>query len=395
MNDHVKNVDVDLLYHFMQDVFIGVGLPAEDAKISADILIQSDLFGIESHGIGRLKMYYDRLKNGQHLPVTRFEIVREAPATAVVDGNHGVGMVIGYKAMNLAIEKARSYGMGSVAVRNSTHFGIDGYYPLMAANAGMIGMSFTNARPSIAPTFGVQPMLGTNPIAFGVPTDEEHPFLYDAATSITQRGKFETLARKELPAPEGWVTDQNGNTMTDASAVLVGLTKDTAALLPLGGAGELLGGHKGYGLATMVEILSAALQGGAFLHALSGFDGDGNKTHFRVGHFFMAINIDSFTSLEDFKKTTGNILRDLRASHRAPGQDRIYTAGEKEFEKEKYIRVNGVPIVPNLQKEIQVMQQELGLTQYKFPFLTISGKNTDQHPEDTFQGVGLCFKEEK
>lgn len=368
MDENVVMIPIDTLYCFIRDVFMGVGVPADDAVTSADILLQSDLFGIESHGIGRLKMYYDRIKSGQHLPITDFEIVRSSPATAVVDGHHGVGMVIGYKAMSLAIEKARMVGMGSVAVRNSTHFGIDGYYPMMAARAGMIGMSFTNARPSIAPTFGVQPMLGTNPIAFAAPTDEEHPFLYDAATSITQRGKFETLQRKGLSGVEGWVTDQDGRLLTDASAVLEGLTHDTAALLPLGGAGEEMGGHKGYGLATMVEILSASLQGGAFLRALSGIGLNGEKTPFRVGHFFMAINVESFTSLDEFKKTTGDILRALRASHKAPGHERIFTAGEKEFAKEKEIRRTGVPLVPALQRDIKTMQRELGLTRYKFEF---------------------------
>lgn len=368
MTETEKILPVDVLQQFMQDVFVGLGVPADEAAISAQILIQSDLFGIESHGVGRLKMYYDRIKNGQHRPVTQFEIVKEAPATAVVDGHHGVGMVIGYKAMNLAIEKARVYGMGSVAVRNSTHFGIDGYYPLMAARAGMIGMSFTNARPSIAPTFGVQPMLGTNPIAFGCPTDEANPFLYDAATSITQRGKFETLERKGQPGKAGWVTDQQGNFLTDASEVLKGLTQDTAALLPLGGAGEDLGGHKGYGLATIVEILSASLQGGAFLHALTGITPEGGKTHFQLGHFFMAINVESFTDLDSFKKTTGDILRALRASRKAPGQPRIYTAGEKEFEKEMEVRQTGVAIVPKLQEDLLTMRAELGLTQYQFDF---------------------------
>ncbi|HEX2979580.1 MAG TPA: Ldh family oxidoreductase [Anaerolineaceae bacterium] len=368
MSDSYVRVPVDLLQGFMRDTLVGVGVPAEDAEISSKVLIKSDLRGIESHGIGRLKMYFDRLRNGQHLPVTNFEIVRESPTTATVDAHHGVGMVIGTKAMNLAIEKARQYGMGSVAVRNSTHFGIDGYYALMAVEAGMIGMSFTNARPSISPTFGVQPMLGTNPIAFGAPTDEDVPFLFDAATSIIQRGKIEVLDRIEKPATEGWVINQNGGFMTNPGEILVGLTKDTAALLPLGGAGETLGGHKGYGLATIVEILSASLQTGAFLNALTGIGPNGEKNHFRVGHFFMAMKVEAFVDLDEFKKTTGDILRALRASKKAPGQERIFTAGEKEYYNEKYVREHGVPIPPNLQKDIRYIQKELGLNKYEFPF---------------------------
>jgi LDH2 family malate/lactate/ureidoglycolate dehydrogenase len=279
-----------------------------------------------------------------------------------------MGMIIGTRAMQMAIDKAHIYGMGSVAVRNSTHFGIDGYYAMMAAKTGMIGMSFTNARPAIAPTFGVQPMLGTNPIAFACPTDEDNLFVFDGATSITQRGKFEVLARAEKRAKPGWVTGQDGKDITDPNAVLAGLGKDTAALLPLGGAGEELGGYKGYDLATIVEIVSASLQNGAFLHGLLGFDGNGGLAPFRLGHFFMAINIESFVSLDEFKATTGKILRELRASTRVPGQPRIYTAGEKEFESEANVRRTGVPVNVNLQKEIRIIQQELGLTDYNFPF---------------------------
>jgi L-2-hydroxycarboxylate dehydrogenase (NAD+) len=368
MNQDSYRLPVDELYSFMKDVFIASGVPADEAKTCADVLIASDLRGIESHGIGRLKMYYDRIKSGQQTAKTSIEIVRESPTTAVVDGHHGMGMIIGSQSMQMAIDKAKQYGMGSVAVRNSTHFGIDGYYARMAAEAGMIGMSFTNARPSIAPTHGVKPMLGTNPIAFAAPTDEEFPFLFDAATSITQRGKFEVLARAEKPAIEGWVIDDQGHFMTDPNKVLDGLGKEKAALLPLGGAGETLAGYKGYDLAVIVEILSSALQCGSFMWGLIGLDEQNKPQPFKLGHFFMAINVENFCSLEDFKANTGAILRELRASTKAPGATRIYTAGEKEFETEKRIREIGVEVNPNLQKEIKTMQAELSLTKYQFPF---------------------------
>jgi L-2-hydroxycarboxylate dehydrogenase (NAD+) len=353
---------------FMFDTFTAVGVPEPDASTCAEVLITSDLRGIESHGIGRLKMYYDRIKKGIQMPVTKFEIVREAPATAVVDGHDGMGQVIATRAMQLAIDKASKYGMGSVAVRNSSHFGIDGYYPLMAIKAGMAGMSFTNARPAISPTFGVQPMLGTNPIAFGAPSDEECPFLMDGATSIVQRGKYEVLSRLEKPGLEGWAIDQQGKDITDANVLLKGLAEDTASLLPLGGAGESLGGHKGYGLATMVEIFSASFQNGAFLQTLIGIDAMGQTRPNRLGHFFMAIDIKSFTDLESFKKTTGDILRQLRASRKTPGQDRIYTAGEKEYEMEKVNLKRGISIPPGLQKDIIAIQADLHLKRYPFPF---------------------------
>lgn len=366
MEQSMVHIPVDILYKFMVAVFTGTGISEKDAKTCADVLIKSDLRGIESHGIGRLRMYYERLKAGLIEPSVTPSIVRESPTTAVVDGNHGMGMVIATQAMQMAIDKARQYGMGAVAVRNSTHFGIDGYYPLMAIEHNMIGMSFTNARPCVSPTHGTQPTLGTNPISFGAPTDEECPFLYDGATSITQRGKIEVLARAEKPVPAGWVIDQNNQLMLDADQILDAILADDAALLPLGGESERLGGHKGYCLSTMVEILSSALQSGAFLFQLSGLDENKQPTRFRVGHFFMAMDIGSFLPPDEFKHNIGELLRTLRATRKAPGQERIYTAGEKEFEMEKYVRANGVPVNANLRKDILYLQQELNLPSFVF-----------------------------
>ena len=235
-------------------------------------------------------------------PVTEIKVVKEGPTTAVLDGQNGMGQVISKKAMEMAIEKAENYGMGMVAVRNSNHYGIAGYYVLMATEAGMIGITGTNARPSIAPTFGVENMLGTNPLTFGIPTDEEFPFVLDCATSVSQRGKIEVYAREGKSLPEGWVIGQDGRPRTDTEQVLKDLVTGGAALTPLGGIGEEMGGYKGYGYATVVEILSAALQGGAFLKALSCME-NGKKVPYRLGHFFIAINIEAFTELDAFKKT--------------------------------------------------------------------------------------------
>lgn len=352
----------------MVDVFEALGTPAEDARVCADVLIASDLRGIESHGVGRLKYYYDRIKMGVQVTQTEIEVVRETETTALIDGHHGMGHVIASRAMQLAIEKAHRYGLGAVAVRNGTHYGIAGYYPLMAAKEGMMGLSVTNARPSVAPTLGTEPMLGTNPIAFGAPTDQECPFLFDGATSITQRGKIEVLDRAEKPTPEGWIIDDEGNPATDTAAILKGLVAGKNALLPLGGFGEKLGGHKGFGLAVIVEILSAALQDGAYLKALSGIDEEGQPARFRVGHFFMAIDIEHFLPLDRFKAITGGIVRELRASKKAPGQARIWTAGEKEWEMSRHVRENGIPVNANLQANLIAMRDELGLTQYDAAF---------------------------
>ncbi len=370
MNDQVYWIGFDIMERFMVDVFKGVGVPEEDARICAGVLITSDKRGIDSHGIGRLKpVYYDRIKEGIQHPVTDFEIVREGLTTAVVDGHDGMGMVIAKRAMGMAIAKAQKYGLGMVAVRNSTHYGIAGYYALMAADVGMIGITGTNARPSIAPTFGVENMLGTNPLTFGMPADEEFPFVLDCATSITQRGKIEVYERLEKKLPEGWVIGADGKAQTDSHQVLIDLVKGTSALVPLGGIGEDLAGYKGYGYATVVEILSAALQGGSFLKGLLGFSPDGKPQPYHLGHFFMAVNISEFTSLEAFKKTTGDILRSLRSSQKAPGQERIYTAGEKEYLAWLDRKGRGVPVNKPLQDNIRQLVTELHLTGYDFPFL--------------------------
>ena len=361
-------IDLKTMERFMVDVFTGVGVPKSDAEICADVLITSDKRGIDSHGIGRLKtIYYDRIKAGIQYPVTRLEIVKDGPTTAVVDGHDGMGHVIAHRSMNMAIEKAFEYGLGMVAVRNSTHYGIAGYYALMAAGADMIGITGTNARPSVAPTFGVENMLGTNPLTIGIPTDEDFPFVIDCATSLTQRGKIEVYNRMGKDLPSGWVIDQSGATSTDSHQILEDLVNGTAALTPLGGIGEETAGYKGYGYSTVIEILSAALQNGSYLKMLLGWK-DGERVPYHLGHFFIAINISSFIEPEAFKNISGNIVRSLRSSKKMPGADRIYTAGEKEHIAWLERKDKGVPVNRRLQEEMKVMIDELGMSGYDFPF---------------------------
>lgn len=352
-------IQADRLREFMLLAFIKSGVPEEDAEIVANVLIASDLRGIESHGAGRLAMYLDRIKNGVQKPVTEFTVVRESPGTALIDGNHGMGQVVAYKAMKLAVEKAKITGISAVSVRNGSHFGIAGYYPLMAVRENMAGFAFTNSRPSVAPTFGSVPMLGTNPIAFGVPTDEECPFLLDMGTPIIQRGKVEVYDREGKPIPEGWVIDNCGNPLTNPADILRMLTRDEASLLPLGGIGEDTSGYKGYGLAAMVEILSSAFNAGPFMTALSGFDEKGSPVPHRLGYFFMVIDISHFVDVDEFKKTTGNIVRTLRNSEKLAGAERIYTAGEKEYENEKRLRISGIPVNESLLKIMRRIGEEL------------------------------------
>ncbi len=352
---------VNELHKFMLQVFVKLGVPEEEAKICADVLIESDLRGIESHGIGRCKMYYDRIKAGIQFTDTKIDIIRDKYATAVWDGNHGMGHVISHKAMETAIEKAEKYGIGCVVVRNSTHYGIAGYYASMATDKNMIGLTFTNARPSIAPTNGVDPMLGTNPICFGAPSNLDYPFLFDGATSISQRGKIEVLDREGKETPLGWAIDKEGNPFTDTKKLLVDLVAKNASMLPIGGSDEETGSHKGYSLGVMVEILCAALQNGSYLNGLHGWDSEGNRVPYKLGHFFLAINIDFFTEIEDFKKITGDIMRTLQASTIAPYKDKIWIAGEKEYYKKKEILEQGVPINDALLNNITIMKKELGI----------------------------------
>lgn len=363
------HVDHRELRRFMREGFIAMGVPAAEADICADVLIESDLRGIKSHGIGRFKMYIDRMKDGIISPVCRMATVSETENTAVIDGGDSLGHVVATRAMQLAIDKARDHNIGMVAVRNSTHFGICGYYPSMAVARDMVGVAFSNARPSVAPTFGVEPVLGTNPISFGAPSDEVYPFLLDIATSTTQRGKIEVYAREGTPTPRGLTIDLHGNEPTDSNALLRMFVEGTASLLPLGGSGEELGGHKGYGLNVMVEILCAAFAGGSFGKALSGMEGDRHTPH-RLGHFFAAINIASFVPVGVFRAITGAIMREIRASAKAPGHDRIFLAGEKEFEMVERRRREGVPVNKSMQDIMIELARELKLGSFDFPFFS-------------------------
>lgn len=354
---------------FMTAVFEKMGVPTEDARLCADVLLESDRRGIESHGCNRFKpIYIDRIKSGILNPVTKIDILKETPTTAVLDANDGMGMVASKKAMDMCIEKAHKYGMGMVAVRNSSHYGIAGYWTGLAAKENMIGISGTNARPSVAPTFGVENMLGTNPLTFSIPTDEPFPFTLDCATSVIQNGKIEYYARINHDTPKGLVISREGEELTDSAEILKKIRSQQAALAPLGGFGETTGGYKGYGYSTVVEILSAALQSGIFLKALDGKDEEGKIRPYHLGHFFIAIDTEAFMGAEAFKKTCGDILRELRGSEKAPGQERIYTAGEKEYDVWMYRKDKGVPVTEAVQKEFIGLRDEFGLTQFKFPF---------------------------
>jgi LDH2 family malate/lactate/ureidoglycolate dehydrogenase len=359
-------VPLSTIREFVTETFHALGVPDEDARICTDVLVNSDIRGIDSHGIGRLHLYVERVHAGVQEARTAFELLKESETTATIDGKHGMGHVIGYRAMEMAIDKARRYGLGAVAVKDSTHYGFAGYYPLMAVSQDMMGLTVTNARPSVAPTFGVEPMLGTNPIAFGAPSDMPYPFLVDAATSISQRGKLEHMERDGKNAPEGWAIDQKGEPYTETEPLLKDLLTRNASLLPLGGSGESHGGHKGYGYAAMVEILSASLAGGKFMKDLLGFDEQGSRVPYSLGHFFLALDVGHFIDPEHSKQITGDIMRGLQNADKAPDEDRIYVPGQKEYEREQERRRQGIPVGPRLRRKLSWIREVLELPHYAF-----------------------------
>lgn len=363
-------LDWKTAHDFVKDAFIGVGVPADDAEIVTEVLLESDKRGIESHGCNRFKpIYIDRINAGIQSPVTNFEIIRETETTAVVDGHDGMGQVIGHKSMSMAIEKAKKYGMGMVVVRNSCHYGIAGYYTTMATKAGCIGITGTNARPSVAPTFGVEGMFGTNPLTIGIPTDEDFDFNLDCATSITQNGKIEYYERIKEDVHPGTVISIDGEAVEgDAGVALKKIRQGTAALTTLGGIGEALGGYKGYGYAVVVELLSSILQDGNYGKALDGKDENGKLAPYHLGHFFIAIDTNHFLGEELTRKKAGEILRTIRASKKQPGEDHIYTAGEKEWNVWLSRKDSGVPISGPVQAEMSKVRDDLGLSQYVFPW---------------------------
>ncbi len=335
------------LRDFITRVLVKAGISNEDAAIAADVLLSADMRGVESHGIIRLfPYYYHRLKDGLVNASPQLKRLAETHASLTLDADNGLGHPSAYRAMQACIEKARGSGAAVTTVRNSNHYGIAGYYAMQALPHDMIGLSMTNASPLVAPTYGRTAMLGTNPIAVAVPAGEELPYVLDMATSIVPIGKVTVYQKAGLDIPAGWGIDSVGRVTTDPSAVLEG-----GALLPLGGMDEMRG-YKGYGLALLVDILSGILAGSAFGMAT---DPGGPEDPSRIGHFFAAIRIDAFRPLEEFKQEMDSLIRQLKNAPKAAGQDRIYVAGEKEYEMASLSRQNGVPV---LSQTVEMLKDE-------------------------------------
>lgn len=354
-----KTFPVETLRTFATRVFEYFGVSEADARLAADVLATSDLRGIDSHGIARLHAYFDMLELGRINPRPRLQIVRQTPSTATVDGDNGLGMVVGPKANAIAMDKADQSGTGWVTVRASNHYGIAGYYVLEALEREMIGIAMTNSTALVAPLWGAERMLGTNPIAVAFPGLQEPPIVIDMATAAVAYGKIEIAQRKGQPVPEGWIVDAQGRPTTDPTEMLRG-----GSLLPLGSDREH-GGHKGYALAAMVDMLSCVLSGanwGPFAppFALQQQSREGNVGQ-GIGHFFGALRIDAFINPDAFKAQVDQWIRAFRATHPAPGTSGPLIPGDPEREAEAIRRTQGIPLVMPVVEDLRDIARRTGI----------------------------------
>jgi LDH2 family malate/lactate/ureidoglycolate dehydrogenase len=347
------------LRKFTYAVFTHIGCPHEEAELATTVLLHADLRGIDSHGIARLSGYV-RLWEAKRInakPVVK--IVHESPSTAVVDGDSGLGLVVAPKAMEIAITKARTAGTGWVAVKGSNHFGIAGHHAMMALDHDMIGIAMTNASPLVAPTFSVERLLGTNPIAVAIPAQTQPPFVADFATTTAANGKLEILQRKNQDAPEGWVQKKDGSPSTNANEL-----KDGGALIPLGSDREH-GSHKGYCLGAWVDIFSAVLSGAnygpwvppfvAFLSPPADPVGEG------IGHFFGAMRIDAFRPADEFKKHIDNWIARFRNAKTVTSQDKVIIPGDPERETTSIRLQSGIPLNDKVVEDLRTLGERFGI----------------------------------
>ena len=349
------NYSRELLDKFCMDAFQKFGFTKEESRIISDVLIMSDDFGIESHGMQRLVRYHKGIESGLIHVDAKPEVVFETPISAVIDGHSGMGQLIGHKAMQMAIEKAKTSGVGIVTVRNSNHYGIAGYYARLAIEQGLLGFSCTNSEAIMVPTFGKKAMLGSNPIAVCAPA-EPYPFFYDASTTVVTRGKLEMYNKMDKPIPTGWAVNKAGVSSNSANEVLGNIkAAEGGGIVPLGGDTEQLGGHKGYGYGMICELFSSILsQGFTSAHTMkNGFSG--------ICHGFMAINPAFFGDPEAIKAHFSTFLTELRESPKANGAERIYTHGEKEMEAVERVKEQGVPVNINTLREMIDMANYLGM----------------------------------
>lgn len=351
-----RNFEHEKLRMLTELIFEKYGYSREDAGIIADVLLKADLMGIESHGVQRLTLYPFGINIGRINVDAKPEIIRETPVSAVIDAHDGMGQIAGVKAMRLAIAKAKKCGMGFTVVRNSNHYGIAGYYSLMAAEEGLAGMSMTNTQALVVPTFGKKPLLGTNPIAFTVPA-KPYPFHLDMSTSVVTGGKMEVYAKNKKACPAGWLVDENGAVNTDAGIFVKNRGTGRGGLLPVGGAGELHSGYKGYGMSMMVEIMTGIFAGGV---TSMGVRAVPEKE--LCCHMFWTVDPEMFCeNKEELFERLSEFLGILRDSEKAEGCERIYTHGEKEFENMEKVKISGVPVNDATYDEIVKLCKKTGI----------------------------------
>lgn len=352
-----KYYDDRKLWELAVEVFSKYGYSKEDCESIADVLLESDRMGIESHGVQRLKLYTDSIAMGRIKTGVEPETVLDTPLSAVIDARDGIGHPVSVRAMRLAIEKARQVGAGFVVVRNSNHYGIAGYYSLMAAREGLMGISMTNTEALVVPTFGRQPMLGTNPIAVSMPA-QPHPFHLDMATSVVPAGKMEVYAKAGKALPDGWLIDETGVTSTNPEDFLrIRRTKALGGIYPVGGEGEEHGGHKGYGLSVLVELMTGVMAGGVtsnHVRLVPNVD--------KVCQLFAAVDYGRlFGDSADIERRFTEYLNELRAAARAAGQETIYVHGDKAFAHKARAAREGVKVNEKTRDEIVAICQMLGI----------------------------------
>lgn len=352
-------VEHSSLKEWVKNVYVKLGLREDHAEVVADVLVTADLMGISSHGVQRVGRYVGGIKKGTVNLRPKIRIVRDFGATALVDGDNGLGHPVALYAMKVAVEKAKQYGVGLVLVRNSHHFGIAGYYPLKAAKQGFIGITTTNSEPLVAYTHTVVRYLGTNPIAVAVPRRTPPPILFDAATSVVPVGKVEIYSKMGKKVPPGWVIDLEGRILTgDAREVLRAIRERRAALLPLGGVGEELGGHKGSDLSMLVDLFSGVLSGAAWgwhvRHTIS--DRPAN-----VGHTVAAVNIEAFMDRELFFDRLERFINEIKSLKKHPEAERIWIPGEKAWLTMQTRLKIGIPIHRNVLNELRKISEDVGV----------------------------------
>ena len=344
------------LKSFVERALTTVGVEEEPARIVGEVLVAADLRGIESHGVARLRWFYvDRIRNGRIAARPEYEVVRETPTSLLLDAGNGLGHPASHLAMTRTIEKARERGIAFAAVRNSNHYGIAGYYAMMALEHDMIGICSTDSAHFAVPTFGRSPMQGTNPFAYAVPAGDEPAFVLDFATTTVTYGKLEVYERKGLKLKPGWAVDNEGNPADDPAVRHGG-----GSLLPLGGFGTDNGGHKGYGLGALAEILTGVLAGGWFGNALTVAESLTSPSGI-TSHFFGAIRIDAMRDIADFKRDMDRELRTFKNSALAPGQTRVYVAGEIEHENEIAFGSDGIPLIAPVIADLDQLADDLGI----------------------------------